>query len=89
MLTCKEFLQELNEYLDETADQELRERLHQHVTECPNCFVIFDSTKKTIRVYKGMQPQDIPAEVHTRLMKAVEKRAAAGAAKGAGATDEH
>ena len=56
MLTCKEFLQELNEFLDETADQELRARLHAHVTECPNCFVIFDTTRKTLRVYKGRRP---------------------------------
>ena len=74
MLTCKEFLHELNEFLDETADQELRSRLQAHVTECPNCFVIFDTTKKTLRVYKGLEPQQIPDEVHTRLMRALEKR---------------
>ena len=78
MLTCKEFLQELNEYLDETADQELRERLHAHVTECPNCFVIFDTTQKTLRVYKGLEPQQIPDDVHDRLMRAVAKRCSRG-----------
>lgn len=77
MLTCKEFLQELNEYLDQTADGELRDRLHDHVNECPNCFVIFDTTRKTLRVYKGMEPQNIPEDVHTRLMSALEKRRAA------------
>jgi len=76
LLTCKEFLQELNEYLDQTADGELRESLHAHVNECPNCFVIFDTTKKTLRVYKGMEPQDIPEDVHSRLMNALEKRGA-------------
>ena len=77
MLTCKEFLQELNDYLDETVDQELRARLEAHVTECPNCFVIFDTTKKTIRVFKGMEPQAIPEDVHARLMRALEKKCAA------------
>jgi len=74
LLTCKEFLHELNEYLDETADQELRTRLQAHVTECPNCFVIFDTTQRTLRVYKGLEPQQIPDEVHARLMRAIEKR---------------
>ncbi len=74
MLTCKEFLQELNDYLDDTVDVALRARLHAHVTECPNCFVIFDTTKKTIRVYKGLEAQNIPDEVHSRLMLALEKR---------------
>ena len=78
MLTCKEFLQELTDYLDDSADQALRRELDQHVTECPNCFVILDTTKRTISVYKGMEPQTIPEDVHSRLMKAVERKMAAG-----------
>jgi hypothetical protein len=74
LLTCKEFLAELNEYLDETADQEMRARLQTHVSECPNCFVIFDTTRKTVRVYKGVEPQEIPEDVHDRLMAAIAKR---------------
>jgi hypothetical protein len=74
LLTCKEFLQDLNDFLDETVDQELRRHLEAHVSECPNCFVILDTTKRTIRVYKGMEPQVIPDEVHSRLMMALEKK---------------
>ena len=74
MLTCKEFLQELSDYLDATVDVELRRRLEAHITNCPNCFVIFDTTKRTIQVYKGMQPQALPQDVEARLMKAVERK---------------
>jgi anti-sigma factor (TIGR02949 family) len=77
LLTCKEFLQEVSDYLDSTVDAELRRKLEAHINECPNCFVILDTTQRTIKVYKGMQPQEIPAEVHTRLMKAVERKIAA------------
>lgn len=77
MLTCKEFLSELNEYLDENVDAELRRSLERHVTECPNCWVIFDTTMKTLKVYKGMEPQTIPAEIESRLLAALEKRCAA------------
>lgn len=77
MLTCKEFLQELNEYLDENIDVELRRKLEAHINACPNCFVILDTTKKTVQVYKGMEAQVIPQDVHTRLMAAIEKRMAA------------
>jgi len=77
LLTCKEFMQELNDYLDETVDIELRRKLEVHITECPNCFVILDTTRKTIQVYKGMQPQVLPQEVQARLMKAVERKMAA------------
>ena len=61
LLTCKDFLNELGEYLDDRLDPDIRARLHQHVTECPNCWVILDTTQKTIKVYKGLEPQSIPA----------------------------
>jgi anti-sigma factor RsiW len=76
LLTCKEFMQELNDYLDETVDVEVRRNIEVHITECPNCFVILDTTRKTIQVYKGMQPQVLPQEVQARLMKAVERKMA-------------
>ena len=74
LLTCKDFLSELNEYFDETTDAEIRRRVEVHVSECPNCFVVFDTTKKTLQIYKGMEPQPIPQDVHSRLMAALEKR---------------
>ena len=77
MLTCKDFLSELSDYLDETIDAELRSKLERHITECPNCWVIADTTRKTIQIYKGMEPYPIPAEVESRLMKALEAKIAA------------
>jgi anti-sigma factor RsiW len=77
LLTCKEFLQELTDYLDSTVDAELRVKLERHISECPNCFVILDTTQKTIKVYKGVEPQAIPEEVYVRLMRAVERKMAA------------
>ena len=77
MLTCKEFMQELSDYLDEAVDVEVRRKIEVHITECPNCFVILDTTRKTIQVYKGMQPQVLPQEGQSRLMKAVERKMAA------------
>ncbi len=77
MLTCKDFLNELTDYLDESADAALREELEQHIAQCPNCWVIADTTRKTIRVYKGVDLYPIPKEVEDRLMKALEKKMAA------------
>jgi anti-sigma factor (TIGR02949 family) len=76
LLTCKEFLAWLNEYLDEEAAEEIRKKVEQHVNACPNCWVIFDTTKKTLKIYKGMDPQQLPKDVESRLMAALEKRLA-------------
>jgi anti-sigma factor RsiW len=78
LLTCKDFLHELSDYLDESADTELRSKIEAHIAECPNCWVIADTTKKTIQIYKGMDPYPIPRDVESRLMKALEKKIAAG-----------
>ena len=77
MLTCKDFLRELNQYLDETVDPETKEHWQQHVDACPNCFVIVDTTKKTLQVYKGMKEQEVPEDVRARLWKAMELKMAA------------
>jgi len=77
LLTCKDFLAELSDYLDERIDAELRAKLERHITECPNCWVIADTTRKTIQIYKGMNPYPIPSEVEARLMEALEKKMAA------------
>jgi anti-sigma factor RsiW len=67
----------LTDYLDERTDAALRAKLEQHITDCPNCFVIADTTRRTIQIYKGMDPYPIPAEVEERLMKALERKMAA------------
>jgi anti-sigma factor RsiW len=77
LLTCKEFLAELSDFLDETTDVEVRAKLEKHIAECPNCWVICDTTKKTISVYKGMKSCSIPEDVHSRLMAAMERKMAA------------
>jgi len=77
LLTCKDFLSELSDYLDESIDAELRAKLERHMSECPNCWVIADTTRRTIQIYKGMDPQPIPQDVQSRLMLALEKKIAA------------
>jgi anti-sigma factor RsiW len=77
LLTCKEFLAELSDFLDEKTESEVRTKLERHLAECPNCWVVCDTTRKTIQVYKGMSSCAIPEDVHSRLMAAVERKMAA------------
>ncbi len=76
MLTCKEFWQELADYPDIMADAELPPKLDAHISECLTCYVIFDTTRRTLKLYMGMQPQGVPEVVHIRLMAAVERKMA-------------
>jgi anti-sigma factor (TIGR02949 family) len=74
LLTCSQFMTELSEYLEGEARGEVRKELEQHVSECPNCWVVVDTTKKTIAIYKGMEAEPIPDDLHNRLMGALSKR---------------
>jgi len=77
LLTCKEFLAELSDYLDENVDAAVKARLEQHIALCPNCWVVCDTTKRTIKIYKGMEPYSMPPDVESRLLLALEKKMAA------------
>jgi anti-sigma factor RsiW len=76
LLTCKDFLRELSDYLDESLDAELRAKLEKHISECPNCWVITNTTRRTIEIYRGMEPLPVPADVTERLMQALERKMA-------------
>ena len=77
MLTCKDFLRELSDYLDESIDAQVRAKLEEHITGCPNCWVITDTTRRTIKIYKGMEPYPVPPDVQERLMAAIDRKIAA------------
>lgn len=77
MISCKQFLAELNEYLDDLVDPATKQHWQAHVDECPNCYVVVDTTRRTLKIYKGMEEQEIPGDVKMRLWQALEKKMAA------------
>lgn len=74
LLTCKDFLKELNDYLDDATSPGLRQEIEAHLAECPNCWVVCDTTRKTLRIYKGTELYPLPGEVHRRLMEALRRK---------------
>lgn len=49
----------------------MRAELDQHVQDCPNCWVVLDTTKRTLKIYKGCEPKAVPAELENRLLAAL------------------
>ena len=76
-LTCKQFVDELNDYLDEAVGPEMHRKMEEHANQCRHCYVVVDTTRKTIRVFKGQEAQPIPEDMHARLMAALQKKMAA------------
>jgi anti-sigma factor RsiW len=49
---CAEFLNELTNYLDGAIDARTKAELEDHLAWCHNCYVVCDTTKKTIEIYR-------------------------------------
>jgi anti-sigma factor RsiW len=78
-MTCSQFLEELNDYLDDELDDAMRSELERHLSKCPGCRVIWDTTRKTVRVFKGLEPCPIPPQLESRLLEALARKARAPA----------
>jgi len=68
---CSEFLQELTNYLDGVLDARTKSELEDHLAWCHNCYVVCDTTKKTIEIYRHPQPDELPDDLRTRLRSAI------------------
>jgi predicted anti-sigma-YlaC factor YlaD len=57
---CSEFLHELTNYLDGVIDENTKVELENHLSWCHNCYVVCDTTKKTIEIYRDSQLYELP-----------------------------
>ncbi len=70
-MNCSDFLKELTDYLDGVIDPQLRGELEDHLTWCHECFVICNTTKMTIEIYKDSQLYELPDDLRSRLRSAI------------------
>ena len=70
-MTCSEFLKELTDYLDESMDAQTRAELEDHLQWCHNCYVVCNTTKMTIEIYRDSQLYELPEDLRGRLRSAI------------------
>lgn len=70
-MTCKEFLKELTDYLDDSMDASTRAELEDHLQWCHNCFVVCNTTQRTIEIYRDSQLYELPDDLRSRLRSAI------------------
>jgi len=71
---CQKLLNELSNFLDNELAPDLREELEKHIAKCPQCYVVFDSTKKPFKFSGGCDPYELPETLHRKLQEAVRKQ---------------
>lgn len=73
-MTCKDLLKELTDYLDGTIDDRTRSELEDHLNWCHNCYVICNTTKQTVEIYRDSRLYELPETLRTRLEGAIFKK---------------
>ncbi len=71
MFSCDEFRRGLSDLVDDEAARGLREMLERHLAECRTCGVLYDTTRRTIRIVTDAGSWDVPENVSARLVSKI------------------
>ncbi len=66
-MNCAQARRELSNYLENEVSPEVRAAIDAHLRHCRNCNVIFDTTRRTLRIVSDAGPFEIPLAVSGRL----------------------
>lgn len=75
-MTCSEFLKELTDYLDGSIEETTRLELEEHLIWCKDCYVVCNTTQKTIEIYKNHQLYELPESLRNKLRAAILSKCA-------------
>jgi hypothetical protein len=71
MITCEEFFAEFADYLENQASPEVREELELHLSQCRACHVLYDSTRKTVKIVSESDSFELPQNVFDPIIDRV------------------
>ncbi len=78
MLECKHVLAELSNYLDGEVSPELKRAVEEHLAKCHRCTLIYDTTRKTLKIVTDVGPFELPlaasARLHARLQQLIAEK---------------
>jgi len=80
MITCDEFFAEFGDYLENRVSPEVRHELELHLAQCRACYVLCDSTRKTVKIVTDSTsfelPPDVADPIVDRVMEKIRKQSA-------------
>ena len=71
MITCDEFLAEFGDYLENRVSPEVRQQLELHLSQCRTCHVIYDSTRKTLKIVTESSSFELPANISEPIVSRI------------------
>jgi hypothetical protein len=64
----------LDDLIDDTISAPVRADIESHMKKCGHCEVIFNTTRKTIEIYRSNEIYDLPTDLRERLHTAIMAR---------------
>jgi hypothetical protein len=52
----------------------VREAIESHISDCSDCRLVVDTTKKTIQIFCNSEPLPLPEDARERLHEALARR---------------
>jgi anti-sigma factor RsiW len=77
-LGCKELVELVTEYLEDTLSPAARARFEEHLATCPGCRTYLEQTRQTIRALGKLTEEAIPPETRRELLQAFRNWKRAG-----------
>jgi hypothetical protein len=71
MITCDEFFAEFADYLENQVSAEVRHELELHLSQCRACHVLYDSSRKTIKIVSESNSFELPQNVFDPIIDRV------------------
>jgi hypothetical protein len=71
MITCDEFFAEFADYLENQVSPEVHEELELHLSQCRACYVLYDSSRKTIKLVSESNSFELPQKVFDPIIDRV------------------
>lgn len=71
MITCEEFFAEFADYLENEISPEVRQELELHLSQCRACYVLYDSTRKTVKIVSESNSFELPQKVFDPIIDRV------------------
>ena len=74
MITCEEFFAEFGDYLENRVSPEIRKELEEHLSHCRACHVLYDSSRKTVKIVTESNSFELPESVSGPIIDRVMAR---------------
>jgi anti-sigma factor RsiW len=68
-MACKELVELVTEYLEETLPPADRQRFEDHLKDCPHCVIYLDQIRQTIRALGKLTEEDLSKDARQDLLR--------------------